>query len=112
MRKLIRYIIAIIVFALLLLIAMGNNSVIEITLFPSWIPLIGGWNVSAPVFVFLFIAFFIGVICGFIYAALRTIGTRYRASRSKSALKKAERELADLKSETGNHDDDVLAILK
>lgn len=112
MMRYIRLFLILVLVVVLVTLATSNGQSVDLTLFPSWVPWIGGTAITAPLFVFIYGALIAGVILGEIYEYFRSLRLRRQAAKSAKALQKTEAELEKIKQKTGNHDDPVLAMLK
>ncbi len=112
MKKVLSYIFFIVIAIILVTVAISNSTMTTVKLLPDWFPIFGGWGITLPLFVHLYIALFAGLGFGFFIEYLRESRYRREARKARKALKKSEKELSKTKSDAGQHDDEVLAIVE
>lgn len=69
------------------------------------------FSIDMPLFLVIFIGIALGLLIGFVFEYLREMKIRGEASRSKSEVRRLERELKRTKAERDKDKDEVLAIL-
>ncbi len=106
------YLVYILIAIVFVTLAVANTEVVRVTLLPEWFPLFGGFGFSAPLYLHLFLALFGGMMLGLFVEYVRESRYRRQARKAKRALKKTEKQLQKTKSEAGQHDDEVLAIVE
>jgi uncharacterized membrane protein len=103
-----------IVLALVLIgVALANRAPVTVGLFPANLAqfLGGGWTVTMPLFLLIFLTLAIGMVLGLIWEWLRESRIRTAAARRAQALAAAQRETGALRAHFAAPKDDVLAIL-
>lgn len=111
--RVIRLAFVIVLAVILIGIALANRQMITVSLFPANFGqyLGGGWSLTVPAFLALFLAILFGVLIGFIWEWLRESSQRAEANRRAHELARLEREVAQLRQTHAAPKDDVLAIL-
>jgi putative membrane protein len=97
----------------LVTVAVANRTVTDLNLLPTEFAGLIGFNlsISTPVFVVFFVGTIFGVLIGFVWEWLREYKHRAEVTRKSRELRRAEREISQLKSEKYKDKDDVLALL-
>ncbi len=109
----IRYVFLASLAIVLVVVALANRTMTELSVFPTELANFIGlqWSVQLPVFVVFFGGTIFGVLVGFIWEWLREYKHRAEVTRKSRELRRAERELEKLKGEKYAGQDDVLALL-
>ncbi len=105
------YLVWILIALVLVTIALANTEVVRVTLTPEWLPIIGGFGLSLPLFVHIYAAIFAGLALGVFVEYVREGRYRRVARKAKRQLKKTEKQLEKNKADSGVPDDEVLAII-
>ncbi len=71
----------------------------------------GGLMFSIPIFVLFLCGVIFGLLVGFVWEWIREMKHRSASSRKSKELAIVESELSQLKRESGQYDDEVLALL-
>lgn len=103
-----------VVLALVLIgVALANRAPVTVGLFPGNFAayLGGGWTVTMPLFLLIFLTLAIGMVLGLIWEWLRESRIRTAAVRRGQALEAAQRETGQLRQQFAAPKDEVLAIL-
>ncbi len=106
------YLVYILIALILVTVAVANPEMVRVTLLPEWFPIWGGLGLTLPLFAHVYIALFVGIAMGLFFEYLREARYRKQARRAKKALKKTEAQLDKTKKKSGDHDDEVLAIIE
>lgn len=109
----IRYL-CIAVFALALIsIALANRAVVPLKLLPTEV---SGWfalnpQIEMPLFLVILGSILAGLLVGFVWEWIREYGQRAEAARQAREMRRLEREVARLKAEKHEGQDEVVALL-
>ena len=96
----------------LVIIAIANRDITELNLLPEELVFFDfNFSTSLPVYVIFFSGTIFGVIIGFVWEWLREHKHRTEVVRKNRDLRRAERELRNIKGEKYAGQDDVLALL-
>ena len=96
----------------LVLVAVANRSITELNLVPAELGFFGfNVSISLPVYVIFFGGIIFGVLIGFVWEWIREHKYRAEVARKSRELRRAERELRNIKGEKYEGQDDVLALL-
>jgi len=68
-------------------------------------------DIALPMFIIIFVSFGFGLLIGFLWEWVREHRIRADGRRKAREVNKLAREVETLKTESGKHDDDVLALL-
>lgn len=111
--RVIRLAFVIVLAVILVGIALANRQMITVSLFPANFGqfLGGGWSLTMPAFLALFVAILFGVLVGFLWEWLRESSLRADASRNAHEVARLQREVAQLRQTHAAPKDEVLAIL-
>jgi len=104
-------VLAVVLFALVLL-ALANRGMVEISLLPDGLPLAETLRLSMPMFVVVFAALVLGLLLGMFFEYFREHKHRRAANQTRREASQLAGEVERLKSESGKDEDDVLALLK
>lgn len=99
----------------LLAVALANRALVEVRLLPDDLAALTGltWAAQVPLFLVILGGILVGVLIGFVWEWLREMGIRSTASARAREVARLERELADLRGQSGKAPkDDVLALLE
>ncbi len=98
---------------ILVVVALANRTMTELSVFPQELANVIGlqWSLQLPVFVIFFGGTIFGVFVGFVWEWLREYKHRAEVTRKSRDLRRVERELQKLKGEKYKDQDDVLALL-
>jgi uncharacterized integral membrane protein len=99
----------------LLVVALANRAPVEVRLMPGDLAALTGltWSMQLPLFLVIFAGIVVGVLIGFVWEWLRETGIRSTASAKAREVARLERELVELRGQTGKGvQDDVLALLE
>lgn len=97
----------------LIIVALANRDAVLLRLLPQEISEFAGvsFTVELPLFVVVFGGIIAGLLIGFVWEWLREARHRAAATRAQREAKSLEREVKRLKSDNGEEEDDVLALL-
>jgi len=110
MRTLKLLLLALILVALVVL-AVANRDVVVLNLLPQGLDRVMRLSVRLPLFVVILASVVVGVALGYLLEWLREHKHRRRASQKAHEAARLNREVAQLRKETGRPEDDVLALL-
>ena len=71
----------------------------------------GGMIFSIPIFVLFLCGVIFGLFVGFVWEWIREMKHRSASSRKSKELAKVEKELSQLKRESGQNEDEILLLL-
>tara|TARA_B100000902_G_C27138809_1_gene827507 strand:+ start:182 stop:490 length:309 start_codon:yes stop_codon:yes gene_type:complete len=96
-----------------LTLAVANRELVDIRILPIELEgfLGGGLMFSIPIFVLFLCGVIFGLLVGFVWEWIREMKHRSASSRKSKELAIVESELSQLKRESGQYDDEVLALL-
>ena len=97
----------------LILFAIANRDLVQISLLPDELSFIGfNFYFNLPLFVVFFGGTIFGIMIGFVLEWMREYKLRSESSRKTRELKGIQRKLQQLKDEKYENQDDVLALLE
>lgn len=103
------------VFAIALVaVALANRSMVSLKLLPTEV---SGWfalnpEIQVPLFIVILGSIIAGLLVGFVWEWVREYGQRAEAARQAREMRRLEREVARLKVEKHEGQDEVLALLE
>lgn len=103
------------VFAIALIaVALANRSMVSLKLLPTEV---SGWfalnpEIQVPLFIVILGSIIAGLLVGFVWEWVREYGQRAEAARQAREMRRLEREVARLKVEKHEGQDEVLALLE
>ncbi|HDZ82482.1 MAG TPA: LapA family protein [Roseobacter sp.] len=103
------------VFAIALVaVALANRSMVALKLLPTEV---SGWfalnpEIQVPLFIVILGSIIAGLLVGFVWEWVREYGQRAEAARQAREMRRLEREVARLKVEKHEGQDEVLALLE
>tara|TARA_R110002110_G_scaffold10593_5_gene52320 strand:+ start:325 stop:675 length:351 start_codon:yes stop_codon:yes gene_type:complete len=103
------------VFAIALVaVALANRSMVALKLLPTEV---SGWfalnpEIRVPLFIVILGSIIAGLLVGFVWEWVREYGQRAEAARQAREMRRLEREVARLKVEKHEGQDEVLALLE
>ncbi|MBA96982.1 MAG: LapA family protein [Sulfitobacter sp.] len=103
------------VFAIALIaVALANRSMVSLKLLPTEV---SGWfalnpEIRVPLFIVILGSIIAGLLVGFVWEWVREYGQRAEAARQAREMRRLEREVARLKVEKHEGQDEVLALLE
>ena len=103
------------VFAIALVaVALANRSMVSLKLLPTEV---SGWfalnpEIRVPLFIVILGSIIAGLLVGFVWEWVREYGQRAEAARQAREMRRLEREVARLKVEKHEGQDEVLALLE
>lgn len=108
-----RYLFLAIIGIALLIVALANRGDATLTVLPSELSNLIGWNYTAtlPMFIIIFASIVVGILIGFVWEWLREYKHRAEASSQRRAREALEREMTELKGPPKKGGDDILALL-
>ena len=68
-------------------------------------------SINMPLFVVVFGGIIVGLLVGFVWEWFREHAMRAEASKSSRSVRRLEHEIARLKGQSADNQDDVLALL-
>lgn len=113
MMKTIRYGFWALVALILILVGLANRDFATVRAMP---PALADMlnispDVSLPMFIIIFVSVGVGLLIGFFWEWIREHRIRVEGRKKAREANKLAREVESLKSESGKHDDDVVALL-
>ena len=102
------------IFAIALIaVALANRSMVSLKLLPTEV---SGWfalnpEIQVPLFIVILGSIIAGLLVGFVWEWIREYGQRAEAARQAREMRRLEREVARLKGEKYQAQDEVLALL-
>ena len=97
----------------LIAVALANRTVVTLKVFPDEFTGLFAVNTSIdlPLYIIVFGSIIVGLSVGFVCEWFREYALRAEASKSSRELRRLEREIARLKGQKIENQDDVLALL-
>lgn len=111
MIRTLRYAVLGVVLLVLVLLAMANRDAVEVALLPDGMPLATDLRLTVPLFGIVFAALLFGLLLGIFFEYFREHKQRRDANQTRREANKLANEVERLKSESGEDEDDVLALL-
>jgi len=102
------------IFALALIaVALANRSMVSLRLLPTEVSGFFAMNpeINVPLFIVILGSIIAGLLVGFVWEWIREYNQRAEAARQAREMRRLEREVARLKGEKYEGQDDVLALL-
>lgn len=111
--RIIKLILLAVILAALVLMAVANRAAMTINLLPEELAEFSpiGNSLTLPGFVILGAAILVGLLIGYLVEYLREHKHRREVGRKERKLDAVEAELEALRRKTGEHKDDVIALL-
>ncbi len=99
--------------AVLIAVALANRGMVTLRLLPVEIADLLGLDqtINLPLFLVILGGVLVGLLVGFVWEWIREYGERAAAAHTARELRRLEREVARLKGEKYEGQDDVLALL-
>ena len=97
----------------LIAVALANRTVVTLKVLPDEIAGLFAVNpsINIPLFVVIFGGLIAGLLVGFVWEWFREHSMRAEASKSSRNVRRLEREIARMKGQNADSQDDVLALL-
>jgi uncharacterized integral membrane protein len=92
-------------------LAVANREAVVLHLLPPGLDRVMPLSVELPLFVVILASVVVGMVLGYLLEWLREHKHRRRASQKAQEAARLNREVAQLRRETGRPEDDVLALL-
>ncbi|SFS67038.1 Protein of unknown function [Sulfitobacter marinus] len=109
----VRYLCIAIFAVALIAVALANRSVVSLRLLPTEVSGFFAVNpeINVPLFIVILGSIIAGLLVGFVWEWIREYNQRAEAARQAREMRRLEREVARLKGEKYEGQDDVLALL-
>jgi len=110
----IRYLFLAVVGVVLIIVALANRNGVALHLVPNDLAVFLPFRneITLPLFLVILGSVLVGLLLGFVWEYFREYKHRATANRSKHEVNRLEREVKGLRVKTGEHKDDVLALLE
>ena len=97
----------------LIAVSLANRTVVTLKVLPDEVAGLFSVNpsINMPLFVVVFGGIIVGLLVGFVWEWFREHAMRAEASKSSRSVRCLEREIARLKGQSADNQDDVLALL-
>ena len=97
----------------LIAVALANRTVVTLKVLPDKVAglFVVNPSINMPLFVVVFGGIIIGLLVGFFWEWFREHAMRAEASKSSRKVRRLEREIARMKGQSADSQDDVLALL-
>ena len=97
----------------LIAVALANRTVVTLKVLPDEVAALFAVNpsINMPLFIVVFGGIIIGLVVGFVWEWLREHTMRAEASKSSRNVRRLQREIARMKGQSADSQDDVLALL-
>ncbi|MEL7215252.1 MAG: lipopolysaccharide assembly protein LapA domain-containing protein [Pseudomonadota bacterium] len=112
MFRALRLLVVLLIAIVLVLIAVANRDPVPLQVMPDALAGIFQIEFQVPLFVLMIVLGGGGFALGFSWEYLREWRIRAEARRNRRTAEKLEREVKDLRAQSGEVEDDVLALLK
>lgn len=114
MLRFIRYAVLALLAVALVTVAVANRAPVVLNALPPDMGLFAGFNaaIELPLFLVIFASLAVGLLVGFFWEWARETKHRSTASTKSREVARLERELARLKAEKAEPEDDVLALIE
>jgi uncharacterized integral membrane protein len=99
------------ILAIVVVLAVANREPVTLQLLPRGLDRVMQLSIELPLFVVILGAVVVGMAIGYLFEWLREHKHRRRASQKAQEAARLNREVAQLRKETGRPEDDVLALL-
>ena len=98
----------------LIAVALANRDTVILRLLPADLAEFAGIDpqIGMPLFLVIFASIVAGILIGFIWEWMREHKHRAEAATERRARQKLEREVTQLRDDTGQQQDEVLALLE
>ena len=96
---------------IIVVLALANREPITLNLLPQGMARVMPLSTELPLYAVILISILVGLAIGYLFEWLREHKHRRRASRKSREAAALDREMKQLRKETGKSDDDVLALL-
>jgi lipopolysaccharide assembly protein A len=111
MMRTIKYILLALILAAIVLLAVANRGVVTLHLLPQGLDRVMARSIELPLFVVILGSIVVGMVLGYLLEWLREHKHRRRAAQKAQEAARLNREVAQLRKDTGRPEDDVLALL-
>lgn len=114
MMRFIRYLILAVILAALVVIAMANWQSVTLTVLPTELANVAGWNYTTPelpIFMVILGSVAVGLLLGYVLEWIRESKHRSEVAKRQRQVKSLNREVSRLKTEKNEGKDEVLALL-
>jgi uncharacterized integral membrane protein len=99
------------ILAIVVVLAVANREAVTLQLLPQGLDRVMQRSIELPLFVVILGSVVVGMAIGYLFEWLREHKHRRRASQKAQEAARLNREVAQLRKETGRPEDDVLALL-
>ena len=111
MRTLKLLLLGLILLAVVVLAVANREAVVTLHLLPPGLDRVMPLSIELPLFVVILVSVVVGMVLGYLLEWLREHKHRRRAAQKAHEAARLNREVAQLRKETGRPEDDVLALL-
>ena len=94
-----------------MVLAVANREAVTLHLLPQGLDRVMPLSIELPLFVVILASVVVGMVLGYLLEWLREHKHRRRAAQKAREAARLNREVAQLRKETGRPEDDVLALL-
>jgi len=108
----IRYAVLAAMLFLLVMIALANRQVVEVSVLPEQLAGILPYSLKLPLFAVIMVSMLAGLMTGYVLEYFREHKHRAEAARNRREAAQLQGEVKNLKKKSGIEEDDVLAVLK
>jgi lipopolysaccharide assembly protein A len=95
----------------IVVLAVANRGVVTLNLLPQGLDRVMALSIELPLFVVILLSVVVGMVLGYLLEWLREHKHRRRAAQKAQEAARLNREVAQLRKETGRPEDDVLALI-
>jgi uncharacterized integral membrane protein len=106
-----KYILLALILIAVVVVSLANREAVTLHLLPSGLDRVMALSVQLPLFAIILISVVAGMVLGYLLEWLREHKHRRRAAAKAQEAARLNREVAQLRRDTGRPEDDVLALL-
>jgi len=93
------------------ILCLANRGVVTLHLLPPGLDRVVRYSIDMPLFVVILGAMLLGMVIGYLFEWLREHKHRRRASQKSQEAARLQRQVKQLRKDTGRPEDDVLALI-
>lgn len=109
--RILKYVLLGLLLAVIVVLAVANRAPVTLNLLPQGMDRVYPLSFELPLFAVILISVVVGVVLGYLFEWLREHKHRRRASQKAQEAARLNRQVAQLRKETGRPEDDVLALI-
>ena len=109
--RIVKYVLLGLLLAVIVVLAVANRGPVTLNLLPQGLDRVYPLSVQLPLFAVILTAVVVGMVIGYLVEWLREHKHRRRAALKTQEAARLNRQVAQLRKETGRPEDDVLALI-